>query len=112
LTQEQTFLKCPTLEDGSFRDFAADRPDAFKGPTVTCARLETSPSFDDLTASKLSPKWRWKAAVPSLRELLRGRYLVAANKEHIAERSPLYKSLPTTPLKRVLRLLAFALMIL
>ncbi|EXJ55714.1 hypothetical protein A1O7_08643 [Cladophialophora yegresii CBS 114405] len=113
LTQEQSFLKCPTLEDGSFTDAAAaDRPDASKGPTVTCTRLETSPSFDDLTAANFSPKWRWTAAIPSLRELLRGRRPGPAHKEHTAELSPLYRSLPTTPLKRVLRLLAFALMIL
>ncbi|KAJ9602903.1 Altered inheritance of mitochondria protein 6 [Cladophialophora chaetospira] len=108
LTQEQTFLKCPTLEDGAFGAAAAAADDAFKGPAVTC--LETSPSFDALT-SKSSPRWRCTDAIPSLRRLLDRRHS-SVHKEHITEGSSSFRSLPTTPLRRVVRLLAFALMLL
>lgn len=115
LNQEQIFIKCPTLEDGSLHDDddvadATTDPDTLtlKGPTVTC--LEPSPSFDDLTA-KFSPRWRLTSAIPSLKQFLGGRY-TAVHKKHIVERGSLHKSLSTTPLRRVLRLLAYALMLL
>lgn len=114
LTQEQTFIKCPILEDGSLDDTAAAtaaQPDIIKGSTVTCFETSRSASFDDL-ASRPSPQWRWTAAVPSLKQLLGGRRLSVAHKKNLVERGSLHKSLPTTPLRRVLRLLAFALMLL
>lgn len=118
LTQEQTFIKCPTLEDGSLDDpaaaaaTAAAQPDTLKGSTVTCFETSPSASFDDLT-SRPSPQWRWTAAVPSLKQLLGGRRRSSvAHKQHVVERGSLHKSLPTTPLRRVLRLLAYALMLL
>ncbi|KIW33694.1 uncharacterized protein PV07_00522 [Cladophialophora immunda] len=112
LTQEQTFIRCPDLEDGSLRDpataAAAVSPDTLKGSTITC--LETSSSFDHRSSSS-SSRWRWTESLPVLNQLLGGRRTVV-HKGHVVERGSLHKSIPTTPLRRVLRLLALTLMLL
>ena len=108
LTQEQIFINSPTLEDGSFADAAATRKDFLKRPKATC--LETSPSLDDLSSTP-SFRWRLTGAIQSLRQLL-GRPCTLVHKEHVIERGSLHKSIPNTPLRRVLRLVAYALMLL
>jgi len=107
LTQEQTFDHSPVLEDGVFDDTSGD---ATKSPAVTLSRLDEPVSSFDQRSSQL-PTWRWPRSTSSLTQMFGGRRTVV-RKEHIVKRSSLHKSPRSTPLRRILRLLALALMLL
>jgi hypothetical protein len=98
---QQTFPS--DLEHGVFRDDTSEQPD-HKQPLATY--IEASPSFQDLSSSP-SPRWRRDSFARRLKQLLVGR---SGHKKHLDERG--CTPIPTTPLKKVLRLLALALMLL
>jgi hypothetical protein len=97
---QQTFPS--DLEHGTFRDDTSEQSD-HKQPLATY--VEASSSFEDLSSSPF-PRWRRDSFARRLRQLLVGR----SGKKHLDERG--CTSIPTTPLKRILRLLALALMLL
>ncbi|KIX08333.1 uncharacterized protein Z518_02989 [Rhinocladiella mackenziei CBS 650.93] len=111
LTQEQAFLKSPDLEDGEYSDPSAASTDTAKIPTVTCSPAsEPASSFDHLAPRFSSSRWRWPDIL-SLNLFPGGRRIVV-HKDHIVRRGPLNTSHRPTALKKVLRWLAFSLMLL
>jgi len=106
LTQEQAFVACADLENGALNDTSAARPDTDKSPSVTVTSLSASDDTFDLVSTQFPSRWRWTERIPSLSRCF-GRSYSVAHKEHIVEKSVL-----STPLRRVLRLLAFSLMLL
>lgn len=111
LTQEQSFLSSPDLEDGAFADSCAGKSDTAKSPSVSCNLLPESASPLDNLTSPFSSKWRWIDAIPLLRQWSGGSRKVV-HKEHVLERVASPKVHRITPLRRVLRLLALSLMLL
>lgn len=109
LTQEQAFVSSRQLEDGVYEDPSSAAADAAKLPTVTCTTLPAhTSSFDGVTPSP--SKWRWTGRIPLL-TLSSCRHRSGGRKEY-TERTSSHKSHRPTPLRRVLRLLALALMLL
>lgn len=113
LTQEQSFDCGPGLEDGFSKDSTTSgHPDDIKSIKVTC-----SPDDYDVTCScccsQNSPyylprrRWSWNP----FRRFSRIRRTVAHN-DRTSEKGSRSKSRLSTPLRRVLRLLAIALMLL
>lgn len=111
LTQEQTFINSPHLEDGAFTGSSTAGSDSSKLPSVACSRVSEPPAPFDTITSQLSPRWPWTQSVPLLRHLV-GRNRTVVHKEHVVERGSVHKAPRITPLRRILRLLAFSLMLL
>ncbi|KAJ9496554.1 hypothetical protein H2202_007925 [Exophiala xenobiotica] len=106
LTQEQAFAACTDLENGALNDASAARTDTDKSPSVTVSSLSASDDSFDHVSTRFSSRWRWIERMPSLSRWFARNYSVA-HKEYTVE-TPFLR----TPLRRVLRLLAFSLMLL
>ena len=111
LTQEQSFDYTADLENGLSQP-PTNSDQLAKSFTVTRSSIDDDvESYDPITPHSFStPRWTWRS--PSLRHLLLGRRRSLVQKDHILEKCPHHKSRRTTPLRRVIRLLAVALMLL
>ena len=110
LTQGQTFNDSSDLENGAFEDPSSVGSDAAKPPAVSCTGLPTPASSFDHVISQSSSRWP-SPDRKGLLGLLWGRRCSVGQKQHTIER-PFLKSTRSTPLKKVLRLLGFSLMLL
>ncbi|EXJ84405.1 hypothetical protein A1O3_05072 [Capronia epimyces CBS 606.96] len=117
LTREHLYFKSPDLEDGAnpYTDPSSDNPDIkiAKSPIiVTCTPVAVTvpdASFDHASAA-FPPTWHWADITPSLK-FLDWRGCAVVHKEHILERRSCAPH-RITVLRKVLRLLAYSLMLL
>lgn len=118
LTQEHSFDCAPGLEDGfAPNPTTTGPPDAFKSLNVTCSAIDddldcsccyhTSPYFQSKSHSSWNPFRRFcgPRGVDHHKQRV-------SDKEHVSENGSRRKSRQATPLRRILRLLAVALMLL
>lgn len=118
LTQDQPFDCAPGLEDGlSAGPATPGDPDGFKSSKVTCVSVDndldcsccyhTSPYFQSKRRSSWNPFRRFfgPRGIEDHKQRI-------SEKEHVSDKSIRHKSRLSTPLRRTLRLLAIALMLL
>lgn len=107
LTQDQPFIAGSDLENGASLDPSAVRSDTDKSPIITVSSFPASDTTDDDHISSPVPsRWRWKERIPLLSAWV-GRGYLSRHKKRPSE-----KPLSRHPLRRVLRLLAYSLMLL
>ncbi|KIW11947.1 hypothetical protein PV08_09220 [Exophiala spinifera] len=107
LTQDQPFIAGSDLENGASPDPSAVGSDnTDKSPVITVTSLPAFYTADDHISSPVPPRWRWTGRIPLLSACV-GRGYFARSQAPLSE-----KPSPRKPLKIVLRLLAYALMLL